>query len=69
MDLASTRKSTNRFVKQIKERDGVGLFYETGSGETGVVWLVQPSVPGDPNSQRLTILGRYLQETGQQPCM
>lgn len=68
MEITSARIPTNRFVKQIRERNGVGLLYETSRGETGIVWLVLPSVPGDPNSQRLTILGEYLQETGEQPC-
>ena len=69
MQISTARRPTNRFIGEVRERDGVGLRYETASGSTGVVWLIRPSDPCEPNQPQQTILGRYLEEAGIYACL
>lgn len=61
-------RPTNRFLGEVHERDGIGLQYVTAAGGTGVVWLVKPSDPESATQPRMTVLGRYLHQTGVFSC-
>lgn len=68
MQTQGAVRPTNRFLGEVHERDGIGLRYETASGGTGVVWLIQPSDPETSVPSRMTVLGRYLVQTGAFSC-
>lgn len=68
MQTQGAMRPTNRFIGEVRERDGIGLRYETASGDTGVVWLIQPSDPAGSVPSRMTVLGRYLEQSGAFSC-
>lgn len=68
MLTSTVMRSTNKFLGEVHERDGIGLRYVTAAGGTGVVWLVEPSDPEGSMQPRLTVLGRYLHHTGVFTC-
>lgn len=63
-----TRRPSNRFLGEVRERDGIGLRYETSSGHTGVVWLVEPSDPARVKDARVTVLGQYFEQPDTLSC-
>lgn len=68
MPMSTMNRLTNRFTKEVRERDGIGLQYETASGHTGIVWLIRPSDIEGSIDSRQTILGQYLEQRGAFSC-
>ncbi len=68
MQMPTMSRLANRFLGEVRERDGIGLLYETASGGRGIVWLMRPSDPEGSTASRQTILGRYFEERGAFSC-
>lgn len=58
--------SSNKFLREVRDGEGIGLEYETMSGHRGIIWLVRPAGDASEGSPQLTIFGGYLLSEGLQ---